>query len=128
MDGRNRAVLGWKARIVAGGLRHQITTAPRRIGATAWESPSVAQALPYTMLRPKSLYSLAGFVVRVVRERTPGDVVECGVWRGGASFLMADVLRRLGDERTVWMFDSYEGMPPVEPVDGPVGATLGSRA
>ncbi len=49
-----------------------------------------------------------------------GDLVECGVWRGGASFLMAELLRQAGvSDRTVWLFDSFEGLPPPAEVDGP---------
>src|SRR6266481_8283397 len=38
-----------------------------------------------------------------------GCVVECGVWRGGMSAGMADVL---GADRQYFLFDSFEGMPP----------------
>src|SRR5687768_3446080 len=74
---------------------------------------------PYTMLSERRLVSLAGQVEAVLRERIPGALVECGVWRGGASFLMADVLRRAGaTDRRVWLFDSFEGLPAADPIDG----------
>lgn len=44
-----------------------------------------------------------------------GDVVECGVWRGGVIRGLADVL---GDRRTYHLFDSFEGLPPASGVDG----------
>lgn len=40
---------------------------------------------------------------------TSGCVVECGVWRGGMSAGMADVL---GADRQYFLFDSFEGLPP----------------
>lgn len=47
---------------------------------------------------------------------TPGCVVECGVWRGGMSAGMADVL---GPERQYFLFDSFEGLPPArQELDG----------
>jgi O-methyltransferase len=47
---------------------------------------------------------------------TPGCVVECGVWRGGMSAGMAEVL---GPDRQYFLFDSFEGMPAVrEDLDG----------
>ena len=47
---------------------------------------------------------------------TPGCVVECGVWRGGMSAGMAEVL---GSERDYFLFDSFEGLPPArEDLDG----------
>jgi O-methyltransferase len=47
---------------------------------------------------------------------TPGCVVECGVWRGGMSAGMAEVL---GTDRQYFLFDSFEGLPPArEELDG----------
>ena len=112
------ATLRWKARIAAGAVRRDLQAAPGRARDGAWAAPSVAKVLPYTMLRPVTLFSLVTNVQNIARNETQGSIVECGVWRGGASFLMADVLRRLGDARMVWMFDSFEGMPPKEPIDG----------
>jgi O-methyltransferase len=41
-----------------------------------------------------------------------GDVVECGVWRGGSSMLMATVIcAGRDDRRTLWLYDTFEGMP-----------------
>lgn len=48
----------------------------------------------------------------IVRERIPGDVIEAGVWRGGAAIFMRAALWAYGDEtRTVWVADSFEGLP-----------------
>jgi hypothetical protein len=73
-----------------------------------------------TMVLPHSLTSFV-HAVDIASERSiPGAVVECGVWRGGASFLAAQRLReRREDYRRVWMFDSFEGLPPPKPIDGP---------
>src|SRR5438477_11345460 len=74
-----------------------------------------AIARPYTMVPEVRLISLAQQVRFILRERIPGDFVECGVWRGGASFLMAEMLRRAAArDRRVWMFDSFEGLPHPE--------------
>jgi O-methyltransferase len=45
----------------------------------------------------------------------PGCVVECGVWRGGMSAGMAEIL---GPEREYYLFDSFEGLPPAQEIDG----------
>jgi len=45
----------------------------------------------------------------------PGCVVECGVWRGGMSAALATVL---GPERSYFLFDSFEGLPPARDLDG----------
>ena len=63
--------------------------------------------------RPSALRSLRECCELVLRERIPGDFVETGIWRGGACIMMAAVLAAYGDtERTVWGFDSFQGLPP----------------
>lgn len=70
-----------------------------------------AEAL--TMIGMKRLTSLQECVETVIADDIPGDLVECGVWRGGASILMRAVLAAYGDEtRNVWLCDSFEGVPP----------------
>ena len=49
------------------------------------------------------------------RRHVKGCVVECGVWRGGMSAGMAEVL---GSEREYFLFDSFEGLPPATENDG----------
>jgi O-methyltransferase len=44
--------------------------------------------------------------------RRPGCLVECGVWRGGMSAAMAELL---GPGRRSYLFDSFEGLPPADP-------------
>ena len=44
-----------------------------------------------------------------------GCIVECGTWRGGMIAGIADVL---GSDRSYYLCDSYQGLPPVEEIDG----------
>lgn len=44
-----------------------------------------------------------------------GCVVECGVWRGGMTAGVADLL---GKQRTYHLFDSFEGLPEAKGIDG----------
>jgi O-methyltransferase len=46
----------------------------------------------------------------------PGCVIECGVWKGGSSAGMAEVL---GPDREYFLFDSFQGHVAPQPVDGP---------
>lgn len=82
--------------------------------------PGVLQRVrPFTMVPTPALTELARQVRTVLDGGIPGDFVECGTWRGGSSFLMADLLRLSGvSGRKVWMFDSFEGIPPPEEIDG----------
>jgi O-methyltransferase len=66
-----------------------------------------------TMIGMKRLTSLQECVQTVLADDVPGDLVECGVWRGGASILMRAVLKAHGDQtRSVWLADSFAGVPP----------------
>jgi O-methyltransferase len=81
--------------------------------------PTLDKVRPYSMVGEKELAHHGGLVKRVLAEGIAGDFVECGVWRGGASFLVADILRQAGlDDRQVWLFDSFEGHRPPEERDG----------
>ena len=51
--------------------------------------------------------------------RSTGCVIECGVWKGGSSAGMAEVL---GPDRDYFLFDGFQGMPPPQPIDGPAAA------
>jgi O-methyltransferase len=76
-----------------------------------------------TMTGLPRLDDLQGCVEAVVRDVVPGDLIEAGAWRGGASILMRATLDGLGEsDRTVWVADSFEGFPvggddPAEPVN-----------
>ncbi len=71
------------------------------------------------MLSGGRLRDLVRSVDQVVGTKTEGAFVECGTWRGGASFLMAKRLAYHGIDRPVWMFDSFEGLPAPKEIDGP---------
>jgi hypothetical protein len=77
---------------------------------------------PLTMVARESLEELSLQVRAVIASGMQGAVVECGVWCGGTSFLMAELLKNAGDNRKVWLFDSFEGMPKPEKIDGPAAA------
>jgi O-methyltransferase len=68
---------------------------------------------PYTMTSPERTFGLCQAVEHVVRNRIPGALVECGVWRGGSAMAMLQVLQRLqAADRHLWLYDTYEGMSP----------------
>jgi O-methyltransferase len=66
-----------------------------------------------SMIGLRRMDNIQHCVETVVREGVPGDLIETGVWRGGATIFMRGVLKSLGDTgRTVWAADSFEGLPP----------------
>jgi Macrocin-O-methyltransferase (TylF) len=64
-----------------------------------------------TMTGLTRLDDLQACVESVVRDGVEGDLVEAGAWRGGSSILMRATLDSLGEERTVWVADSFQGFP-----------------
>jgi hypothetical protein len=68
---------------------------------------------PRTMCGRARLRALRAVVEDVLAAGVPGDLIECGVWRGGSGMMMKAVLRAHGDTtRRVWMADSFRGLPP----------------
>lgn len=68
------------------------------------------------MIGTARLDSLQACIDDVLRSNVPGDLVETGVWRGGASIFMRGVLKARGHEdRLVWACDSFEGFPKANP-------------
>jgi hypothetical protein len=80
--------------------------------------PLISRVYSKTMLPPPRLYNFIDAVDSVNAEGIPGDLVECGVWSGGALALAAlwDQ-RRPGSNRSYLGFDSFEGLPPPTPED-----------
>lgn len=68
---------------------------------------------PFTMTSNDKLFGLISATRYVARHGIPGDIVECGVWRGGSMHAVARALASHGDiSRDLHLFDTYEGMPP----------------
>lgn len=66
----------------------------------------------HTMIGLKRLDNLRECVEQVVQQDVPGDLIETGVWRGGACIFMRAVLRAYGvEDRCVWVADSFAGLP-----------------
>lgn len=72
-----------------------------------------------TMVGVKRLDNLQALIADLLARVIPGDLVECGVWRGGASIFMRGVLVSMGaGHRTTWLYDSFRGLPkPTDPTD-----------
>lgn len=97
-----------------------------------YEIPDTSNPLPYshelrldgrdwpveafTMVGVKRLECLQQLLTNALEHGIRGDVVECGVWRGGASIFMRGVLVALGQTfRNVWLYDSFQGLPKPKP-------------
>jgi O-methyltransferase len=73
-----------------------------------------------TMIGMERLENLEWCVRDVLERDVPGDLIETGVWRGGAAILMRAMLELAGDKsRIVWAADSFAGLPSPDPVRYP---------
>lgn len=80
----------------------------------------------HTMIGLRRLASLRACVEDVLARGVPGDLIETGAWRGGATIYMRAILAAHGDgRRRVWVADSFAGLPPPDPARYPHDA--GSR-
>jgi O-methyltransferase len=73
---------------------------------------------PYTMTSPERIRAMCNAVRHVCRESLPGDIVECGVWRGGSMMAAALTLIEEGELRTLRLFDTFSGMTAPGEKDG----------
>ncbi len=70
----------------------------------------------HSMVGLKRLDNLQSCATDVLAKGIPGDFIETGVWRGGASIFLRAVLKVHGvSDRRVWVADSFEGLPPPDP-------------
>lgn len=81
-----------------------------------------ARCAPYTMTTVERMNALWAALRHLDARGVAGDVVECGVWRGGSSMLAALTLLQLGDqERRLHLYDTFEGMSEPTEHDVSVG-------
>lgn len=65
----------------------------------------------FTMTSIERMYGLYQSVNYIEQNKIPGDIVECGVWKGGSSMLAAITLsKRNSLERSFFLYDTFEGM------------------
>jgi len=84
---------------------------------------------PYTMTSDERLHTLIHAVRYLVKNNVPGDIVECGVWKGGSMMAAIKVLQSLQDEqRNIYLYDTYEGLPAPGQEDTKIDGTIATEA
>jgi hypothetical protein len=67
---------------------------------------------------PEALAQLSRAVRYVIECNIPGDFVECGVFKGASIVCVIRTLQALSvDDRTIWLYDTFEGMSKPEAID-----------
>lgn len=111
-------------------LRSARTTAQRLVGYCGYEIrrhyqldldaatiEMIEQVGPFTLTNPERILALKNAVEYAVKNDIPGDIVECGVWKGGSMMAAALTLLNLGAKRRLYLFDTFEGMTTPTSVD-----------
>lgn len=88
-----------------------------------WSSPRAAmarmrllrQVSTHTKISREKLSRLCDLARRIEQDRIPGAIVECGVYKGGGAAVMVS---SASADREVYLFDSFEGLPPPGSQDG----------
>jgi O-methyltransferase len=87
-----------------------------RIDAKRQSEGRIWPADAETMVGIERLRNVRGCVTKVLDDGVPGDFIETGVWRGGvAIFIRAMLAVRDITDRTVWLADSFRGLPAPDP-------------
>jgi hypothetical protein len=83
-----------------------------------WVEAIIKRVRPFTMTSAERISALCNAVRYTTRHNIPGDIVECGTWRGGS--MMAAALSLQAEQnlsRTLHLFDTFAGMPPPCDID-----------
>lgn len=67
-----------------------------------------------TMIGMPRLSNFQWCIEQAVENKIEGDIIETGVWRGGACILATAVVQALGSDKKVYVSDSFEGLPKPE--------------
>lgn len=113
----------------AGGNTSQLRTdGPVKTVEYTAESREQGRMWPrdaHTMVGMQRLDNLQQCVERVIADGVPGDLIETGVWRGGVCIFMRAILAAYGvNDRTVWVADSFEGIPAPNPEQYPADGSI----
>jgi O-methyltransferase len=110
------------------------STLPKRLAESRWawflkglpvlpRATAMFRARRYTMTTPIRCRALWDSCKQVLDQDVPGCFVECGVWKGGSSAIMALAVQNAGQKRHLHLFDSFEGLPEPTEKDGAYATT-----
>ena len=97
-------------------IRMQVTQATQGRDWQGLEAHTCGRVQPaqgLTMVGLRRLDNLEMLAEKLQSEGVPGDFIECGVWRGGASIFMRGLLKAHDvHDRAVHLVDSFDGENP----------------
>jgi hypothetical protein len=106
-----------------GGLTHTAHTDPSRGGTTDyikrnecltrhWETGGIVDICILKWDAYERMKRVKAAYADIRKDGVVGDMIECGVWRGGITIWMKALLTAYGDTaRRIWVSDSFSGVP-----------------
>lgn len=70
-----------------------------------------------SMVSVARLWGCISAVKYVVENELQGDIVECGVWRGGCALAMASTLDLMKSDKKLFLYDTFSGITEPSDVD-----------
>ena len=77
-----------------------------------------------SMTAPLAQWEFIRAIRYIEANQIPGDIVECGVWRGGNLVIAGLMRERLGFDRRIWAYDTFAGMTAPTAADFKPGEDL----
>jgi O-methyltransferase len=91
--------------------KHRESIKPREIGLNC-DRTLANLGLQHAMIGRRRLENIEFCMREILNQEVPGDCIECGVWRGGATIFMRGFLAARGvTDRVVWVADSSQRLP-----------------
>lgn len=72
---------------------------------------------PYTMTNIERVKTFLDAIKYITNSEISGDIVECGVWKGGSMMAAILQLNELNQKRNLWLYDTFEGMSEPSALD-----------
>lgn len=115
------------SRVVLKSLNELDFTSAKHFFDSSRSVRSILKVYKYSLITPLGLTQLIKLVRELDTSGVQGDFVECGVYRGGSAALLGMALNSSPLKRELWLFDSFQGLPAADTVDGPSAAALGRK-
>jgi len=88
----------------------------------------VKSVKPFTMTSIERIFALTEAVRYVIQNNVLGDIVECGVWKGGSMMAISKTLMNIeNSEKHLYLYDTFEGMTKPKDIDISYDNVLASK-
>tara|TARA_Y100000031_G_scaffold103504_1_gene113665 strand:- start:145360 stop:146136 length:777 start_codon:yes stop_codon:yes gene_type:complete len=81
----------------------------------------------FSMVKWPGLYTAYRAANYIKAHKIEGDIVECGVWKGGCTAILAEILKDEKAPRDFYLYDTYEGMSAPTEVDRSMSTNISAN-